>query len=489
MTQNSSRPLVIGAVMASMVMVAIEATIVSTAMPQIVAQLGGLRLYSWVFSSFLLTQTAMTVVFGKLSDLYGRKHVMLLGIAIFLVGSVLAGFAWSMPSMVVFRLIQGIGAGAVQPVGLTIVADLYPARERGKIQGYISSVWAVSAVMGPIVGGLILRDFSWAWIFWINVPVGLAGAAGFILFLHDNPKHERRSIDMTGAALFTMATASLLIALTEVGTSNEKIVLLMTGLFGVSAVLFVLQERRAADPMISFALWSRQPIAVTNAVAVFSGMALMGLTTFLPMYMQSVLHRSAVIAGLTLTMMLVGWPAGSMLAARLFQRVGLRCILIAGSMLIPVGAAAFVLLNPQSSPIIAALGSLVMGLGMGLVSIGSLILIQEIVDWSQRGSVTAANLFARNLGSTLGATVLGAVLNYGLTHAKGVGPITSDQLRQLLAAPHHAAAGGDAEVGVVLQQSLHLTFWAMFGISFFIVVLALLVPSVRIGQVREVPAE
>jgi len=475
--------------MASMVMVAIEATIVSTAMPQIVAQLGGLRLYSWVFSSFLLTQTAATVVFGKLSDLYGRKHIMLLGIAIFLVGSVLAGCAWSMPSMIVFRLIQGMGAGAVQPVGLTIVADLYPARERGKIQGYISSLWAVSAVLGPIVGGLILRDFSWAWIFWINVPIGLAAAAGFMLFLHDSPKYERRSIDIAGAAMFTVAIASLLIALTETGTSHGETVLLMTGLFAVSAGLFVLQERRAADPMISFALWSRRPIAVANAVAVFSGMALIGLTTFLPMYMQSVLHQSAVISGLTLTMVLVGWPVGSMLAARLFHRAGLRSILIVGSTLMPAGAAAFVLLNPQSSPVTAALGSLVMGLGMGLVSIGSLILIQEIVDWAQRGSVTASNLFARNLGSTLGATALGAVLNYGLSHAKGVRPITSDQLRQLLAAPHGTAGGGDRAVGLALQQSLHLTFWAILGISVVIVGLAILVPSVRIGQAEEVPAE
>ena len=238
-----------------------------------------------------------------------------------------------------------------------------------------------------------------------------------------------------------------------------------------------------------FSRLSRRPIAVTNAVAVFSGMALIGLTTFLPMYMQSVLHQSAVIAGLALTMTLVGWPVGSMLAARLFQTVGLRRILIAGSVLIPAGATPFVLLNPQSSPVIPALGSLVMGLGMGLVSISSLILIQEIVDWAQRGSVTASNLFARNLGSTLGATALGAVLNYGLSHAKGGSPITSDQLRQLLAAPHQAVAGGNMEVGRVLQQSLHLTFWAMLGISFFIVVLAMLVPSVRIGQLSEAPAE
>ena len=489
MTSQSSRPLIIGAVMASMVMVALEATIVSTAMPQIVAQLGGLRLYSWVFSSFLLTQTTMTVVFGKLSDLYGRKHVMLLGIAIFLVGSVLAGFAWSMPSMILFRLIQGIGAGAVQPTGLTIVADLYPARERGKVQGWLSSVWAVSAVLGPIVGGFMLRDLSWAWIFWINVPIGIAAAAGFILFLHDKPKHERRSIDIAGAALFTVAIASLLIALTEIGTSHEETMRLMTGLFAVSSVLFVLQERRAADPMISFELWSRRPIAIANAVAVLACMALMGLTTFLPMYVQSVLHRSTVVAGLTLTMMLVGWPAGSTLAARTFQRFGLRRVFVAGSILIPVGAVTFILLTPQSSPVTAALGALVMGSGMGLVGVSSLILIQEIVDWSQRGSVTASNMFARNLGNTLGATVLGAVLNHGLAHAKGVGPVTSDQMRQLLAAPQHGVAGGDRAIGLVLQQSLHLTFWAMLGISSLILVLALLVPPVRIGQADKVPAE
>src|ERR1700737_2901333 len=167
---KTSRPLVVASVMAAMAMVAIEATIVSTAMPQIVTELGGLRLYSWVFSSFLLAQTAMTVVFGKLADIFGRKPVMLAGIAIFLVGSVLAGFAWSMPSMIVFRLIQGVGAGAIQPITLTIVGDLFPARERGKVQGYLASVWAISAVLGPMVGGFIIRDVSWSWIFWVNVP-------------------------------------------------------------------------------------------------------------------------------------------------------------------------------------------------------------------------------------------------------------------------------------------------------------------------------
>src|SRR6201995_402902 len=167
------RPLVLGSVMAAMFMIAIEQTIVSTAMPQIVGQLGGLSLYSWVFSAFLLTQTATTVVFGKLSDLIGRKKVMLFGIAIFLVGSLLCGFAWSMPSMIVFRLIQGVGAGAIQPTGMTVIGDLYSVQERGKIQGYLASVWAISAVIGPLVGALIIQHFSWAWIFWLNLPIGL----------------------------------------------------------------------------------------------------------------------------------------------------------------------------------------------------------------------------------------------------------------------------------------------------------------------------
>jgi EmrB/QacA subfamily drug resistance transporter len=482
---KTSRPFVIASVMASMAMVAIEATIVSTAMPQIVTQLGGLHLYSWVFSSFLLTQTAMTVVFGKLADLYGRKPVMLVGIAIFLVGSVLAGFAWSMPAMIVFRLIQGVGAGAIQPVTLTVVADLYPARERGKIQGYLASVWAISAVVGPMAGGLIIRDLSWAWIFWINVPIGLASAAGFIAFLHEKERHDRPSIDIAGAALFAVAIAALMIALTDAGTSDNTQALLACGVFVVCAVLFVAQERRAADPMISFALWGHRPIAAANAATVLSGMALMGLTTFLPMYVQGVLHRTPVVAGLALTVMMVGWPVGATMAARTFHRFGLRRILVGGSAFIPAGAIMFFMLTPESSPVTAAIGSLVMGFGMGVASVSSLILIQEIVTASQRGSATASNLFSRNLGSTLGATMFGAVLNYGLNHAKGIGVITSDQLRQVLESPP-TGAGSDSTIRLALQHSLHLTFSTMLLTSIAIVLLAMLIPPVAIKGMREV---
>jgi len=483
---TSARLLVIAAVMTSTFMIAIEATIVATAMPRIVAQLGGLHLYSWVFSSFLLTQTAMTVVFGKLADIYGRKPMMLVGIGVFLTGTVLAGLAGSMMSMVVCRLIQGAGAGAIQPVGMTIVADLYPARERGKIQGYLASVWAISAVLGPVAGGLIIRDWSWPWIFWINVPVGIIAAVGFTVFLKEPARHERPAIDIPGAALFTAAVASLLIALTEIGRAAGTAALAAGAVFVLSLMLFIAQERRAADPMISFALWSQRPIAAANSAGVLASMTLVGLTTFLPMYVQGILHRSPVIAGLTLTMMLVGWPIGATWAARRFHRFGLRPILIGGSALIPFGATAFVLLTPDSSPLIAALGSLVMGLGMGLMSVSALVLIQELVDWSQRGSATASNLFARNLGSTLGATLLGAVLDYGLTHANGGKSVTSEQIRQLLQAPSSASA--NTAVGLALQQSLNLTFWAMLVISLAIVLLAMLVPPVEMRRAAQVAA-
>jgi EmrB/QacA subfamily drug resistance transporter len=475
---QSNRKLVVASVMGSMFMVAIEATIITTAMPQIVADLGGLPLYSWVFSSFLLAQTALTVVFGSLSDIYGRKSIMLAGIAIFVLGSIVCGFAWSMPIMIIFRLIQGIGAGAMQPVAMTIIADLYPGRERGKVQGYLASVWAISAVLGPIAGGLIIRHFSWAWVFWINVPIGMIAAAGFIGFLHEKVKHERHPVDIIGAATFTIAVTSVLIGLEEMNSSAQNLIMVVA-IFVLSTAAFIFQERRSAAPLVSFALWSHRPVATANGVALLSGMALMGLTTFVPIYVQLVLHRSPVVAGLALTTMLVGWPAGATLATRLFHRFELQRLLLAGALLQPIGAALIVLLTPQSSPLSAAMGSLIMGFGMGLISVSSMVLIQEIVDPRLRGGATASILFSRNLGSTLGATVLGAVLNHGLARATGGASVTSEQLRQLLETQPGEAPGGVA-LRLALQHSLNLTFWTMLGMTLLTIIVAWFVPTVSL---------
>jgi len=480
-TPTLRRPLVLASVMAAMFMIAIEATIVSTAMPQIAGQLGDLHLYSWVFSSFLLTQTATTVVFGKLADLYGRKPVLLVGIAVFLVGTVLCGFAWSMPSLIIFRLLQGVGAGAIQPIGLTVVGDLYSVQERGKIQGYLASVWGISSVLGPLAGGLIIQLLSWSWIFWINLPVGLAACAGFVAFLHENVAYDKQGVDTTGAALFTVAIASLMVALTEAGTSDHAFAVAAAAVCAVSTILFVAQERRVRDPMMNFALWVRRPIATANIATLLSGMAVIGLTTFLPMYVQGVLNQSALVAGFALTMMVLGWPIGATLAAKNFSRFGLRATLLFGAALLPAGALAFLFMAPGVSPAVAGFGSTVMGLGMGFLSTSAIVIIQDSVGWAERGSATASNIFSRNLGSTLGATALGAVLNISLAHrGNGVATVHFEQIRQLL---DHAAGGiGNDAVRTALGQSLHLTFWAVFLIALATLVFATLVPAVAVSR-------
>jgi EmrB/QacA subfamily drug resistance transporter len=481
------RPLVLAAVMAAMFMIAIEATIVSTAMPQIAGQLGDLHLYAWVFASFLLTQTATTVVFGKLSDLYGRRPVLLFGIAVFLVGSLLCGFAWSMPSLILFRLVQGVGAGAIQPVSMTVIGDLYSARERGRVQGYLASVWGVSSVAGPLAGGLIIGHLSWPWIFWINLPVGVIAATLFLLFLREEVERKPRQIDVIGATLFTLAIAALMTALTEMSASPT--VAFAAGLtFLVAIMLFVLQEWRAADPMLDFTLWGQRPILTANAATLLSGMAIIGLTAFLPMYVQGVLRQSPLIAGFTLTLMVLGWPIGATMAARSFVRFGLRPVLLLGAALLPIGATAFVALGTETSPVVAAVGSIIMGLGMGFLSTAAIVIIQDSVAWAQRGAATASNIFARNLGSTLGATALGAVLNYRLIHPSSGTIVDPDQLRRLLDDP--ASLGGAGEAArISLQHALHGTFWTVFAVALLTLLMSLLVPRVVIAEARPAVVE
>ena len=477
---TTHRPLVLAAVITANFMIAIEATIVSTAMPQIVAQLGGLELYSWVFAAFLLTQTATTVVFGKLSDLRGRKTVILSGIAIFLLGSLLCGFAWSMPSLIAFRLIQGVGAGAVQPVGMTIVGDLYSVHERGKIQGWLASVWAVSAVLGPLVGGLIVQYWSWAWIFWMNLPVGLAASAGFLLCLHEKKSEARGRIDHLSAGVFTIAIAAVMADLTALPTASRGEVSILTLIAAAAIGLFVVQERRSPEPMIALDLWGRRPIAAVNASSLFAGMTIIGLTTFLPVFVQGVMQKPPLVAGFALSAMVLGWPIGATLAPRLWRPFGLRTIVRIGSALVPLGALVFVFLTPQTPPVVAGLGSALVGFGLGLSSSSSIVLIQEIVDWSERGSVTAAYLFARTLGSTFGATVFGAVLNSGLVHS-GLGAVTSDELRRLL---EGGAAASNAALRSALEASLHWTFASMFAVALLVALTAMLVPKVAFAARR-----
>ncbi len=482
---RSRRPLVIVSIMLATFMVAVEATIVATAMPRIVGQLGGFTYYSWVFSAFLLAQSTTTVIYGKLSDMFGRKPMLIVGILIFLVGSTLAGFAWSMASLIAFRLLQGLGAGAIQPVTMTVVGDLYKLEERAKVQGALASVWAVSAVIGPLAGGIIVDHLSWAWIFWINLPLGVLSIAGFVCFLHERITPREAKIDYLGTILFSISIVSLLVILTETG-SGFAVLGLLAIVFVVSGVLFIWQERRAPEPIISIALWSRRLVATSNVATLLAGMALIGLTTVLPIYVQGVLGRSPLEAGFTLTMLIVGWPLAVMLASRFFRMFGIRRTLRAGSFMFPFGALFLLFLTPESSPIIAGVGSFLMGFGMGLISLTSVVLVQESVEWSMRGSATASIIFSRSLGNTLGATALGAIMNIGIAHF-GSGELAT-RLHDILNQPTGLSdLVGDPAIRNVFDAALHWSFWGVVIVAITTFATVWLIPVAHDAGRRSVP--
>jgi MFS family permease len=356
--------------------------------------------------------------------------------------------------------------------------------ERGKIQGWLASVWALSAVLGPLVGSLIIQRWSWAWIFWMNLPIGLAASAGFWFYLHEKKSEARGTIDHVSAGVFTVAIAAIMALMTASSTANWTEIAVI-GAIAVAAIAgFVVQERRSPEPMISLDLWGRRPIAAINASSLFAGMVMIGLTTFLPVFVQGVMGRPPLTAGFALSAMVMGWPLGATLSARLWKRFGVRIVLRAGAALVPIGALAFVFLRADTPPIVAGLGSAIVGFGMGLSSSSSIVLIQEIVDWSERGSVTAAYLFARTLGSTFGATVFGSVLNFGLLHA-GLGAVSSEQLRKLL---DGGEAATDSALRFALDHSLRVTFVSMFVVALLVAATAALVPKVKFVA-RRAPAE
>ncbi|HZG72763.1 MAG TPA: MDR family MFS transporter [Chondromyces sp.] len=471
--QQTRRPFVLGAVILAMFMGAIEATIVSTAMPAIVADLGGFSLYSWVFSAYLLMNAATVLIYGKLSDIFGRKPILMIGITVFLIGSILCGLSQSMNQLIVFRLIQGLGAGAVTSIATTIVGDIYTKEERAKIQGYLSSVWGISAISGPAIGGLLVTYVSWHYVFWINVPLGILSMIGLYFFLHEKIEKKKPVIDYKGTVLFLISISALMFLLVEGGVripwiSVESMGLLAIALFAF--LLFVLQEKRAEEPMMPFDLWKIRAIFIANIVSFTTGVILIGISSFLPTYVQVVMGKNATIAGFTLTAMSIGWPIASTVSGRLLLSIGYRSTTILGGVALIVGGMFFMVMGPESGPIWAASSSFLIGIGMGLTSTAFIVSIQSAVEWRQRGVATAANMFMRNFGNTVGAALLGGLLNSQLMQylnshsSSAANSLSIDSVNKLLDAESREGMG--SEVREVLQhglaESLHTVYIAVF---------------------------
>ena len=484
--KDMNRPLVLISVMLAMFVSAVEATIVTTAMPVIASDLGGFSRYSWIFSAYLLMSTVTILIYGKLADLFGRKPILFIGMTIFIIGSFLCGFASSMEQLILYRLLQGLGAGAVMPIASTIVGDIYSTKERAKVQGYLSSIWGISAILGPAIGGGIVYYFSWQYIFWVNIPLGILAMIGIGIFLHEPEREKVVSIDYKGATLLTVSLSAILFWLVEGGQSFGRfsltsiaLVLLGFGLF----TLFVLVERTAKDPLMPFSIWKNPVILYANLVSFTTGFILIGISAYLPTFVTGVMEEPAIIAGFTLTAMSIGWPIASSFAGHLLIRWGTFKVSFFGGVFLVIGSVLFVMMNASSGPLWAAISSFFVGIGMGLTSTAFVVTIQGAVPRQMRGSATAANMFMRNFGNTVGAAFFGAILNTTLmaTITKENSINTINDVNLLLTEEGRDSIS-KAEVSLLqdaLGQSLQ---WVYIGVAVFAVISVLLILRIPRGK-------
>ena len=412
---RSDRGPILLALMVSTGLIAMDATILATAVPSVVRDLGGFSQFPWLFSVYLLAQAVSVPIYAKLADMVGRKPLMLFGIGLFLAGSVLCGLAWSMTSLIIFRAVQGLGAGAVQPMAITIAGDIYTVAERAKAQGYLASVWGVSSVVGPTLGGIFSQLGVWRWIFFVNVPLCLLAGVLIARNFHERVERQQHRVDYAGAALLTVAMTLLILGILEGGqawawTSTTSYAVLGGGalLLGV----FGLVERRAAEPVLPLWVLSRRLLATTTMLSLGVGVILIGLTSFVPTYLENALGVDPLVGGLALAALTIGWPIAATLSGRLlYLRYGFRPTILVGMAFAILGTGTLALTAQQPSVVVVAVSCFVTGLGMGLVASPSLIAAQASVEWHERGVATGTNLFARSLGSAVGAAVLGAVAN------------------------------------------------------------------------------
>ncbi|HUY50462.1 MAG TPA: MFS transporter [Streptosporangiaceae bacterium] len=442
MLRPAHRTPVLIALMTAMALAAMDNTIVSTAIPQVVRDLGGFSLFSWVFSGYLLTQTVTIPLQGRLADQWGRKPVLIGGTIIFLAGSVLCASSWSMVALIFFRGLQGIGAGGVQATVNTLAGDLYDLEERGRVQGWLSSVWGISAVIGPVLGGSLAQYASWRWIFLINLPVGAAAVALLARYLHEDVHRTRHRIDVAGAAAMFVAAGALILGLLQGGVAWPWWSVPSVTVFAVAvvaAVGAVFAERRAAEPIMPPWFWRRRVLTGSALAALGLGLLVIGPTTFLPTYGQAVLGLGAVAAGAVLGTMSLGWPLASSQSARLFLRAGFRDTQLVGAGICLVSVAAF-LLAPDPAPLWQpVLETFVLGAGLGLLSVASIVGPQSTVGWGERGVVTGTVMFCRYLGQSLGAAIFGAIFNASLSgRLRGA----TEPLRRRL--PHEVSSVGAA---------------------------------------------
>ena len=482
-------------VMTGMFIAALEATVVGTAMPTVISSLGGLNHYSWVFSAYLVTSTVTVPVWGKLSDLYGRRLLYQLGIAVFLLGTLLSGLSTTMTQLIVFRAIQGLGAGALVPLGMTIIGDIFTLEERAKMQAYFSGVWGLSSVIGPVVGGFITDQINWRWVFFVNLPVGILAAFIIGVSLKEPKLTEKPKVDYAGAALLMIAISLLMLALVEGGASLQALLtphnLLLIGGAIALLILFFFVEKRASDPIIPFNLFQNRTVSVSVAAGFLAGVAMFGAISFIPLFAQGALGSTATEAGSLLTPLMLAWVSMSVIGGRLLLKIGYRSITLIGFVVLSVGFVLLAMFQRDTPRVWLYVDLVLIGAGLGLTMLTLLIAVQQAVERSKLGIATSLNQFTRAIGGAFGVAIMGAFLTAGLASElnaaarNGNTNLTVEQA-QIYAENPNALVDPSAKAQIspatldVLQQamtvSIHRVFWVGAILSLCALGVAFLLP-------------
>lgn len=469
------------ACMLAMFMAAIEVTIVATAMPTIIADLGGFSQFGWVFSIYLLTQAVSVPLYGRLADKVGRKTMFFTGTSLFLIGSVLCGFAHSMTWLILFRAFQGLGAGAIMPISSTIVADIYSPRERASVQGWLSSVWGVAAIVGPLTGAWLVQHFSWSVIFWVNLPIGLISMLMLARWLPAHQQEEKSApLNLAGSGWLMLCVSALLVALLQAKLLGYWLIpfLLCSLLAGWQLKR---HEQRAAAPLFPLVIWRSRLIIAGNAGNLIIGAAMMGISAFLPTWIQGIRGGTPLQAGSALAMMSIGWPLASTLSGRLMLLTSYRFTAQLGALLLVSGSALLLLLQPASSLYQAGFTAFLIGTGMGMTSTTFLVSVQNEADYQIRGICTASVMFSRMIGSAVGTAIMGAVLNLNLQWRL---PQVADPVQQIMSEPSRQQLAPQAlqEMVQAIAASLHWVFVVALVIALFALGVAWMMPRQRPEQ-------